>query len=156
MSKKELLPVVFKPQNRKFIAYIPMSQFLSTSRDLEPVLKEAARLYEHSITKMQSVVTEINRFRTNRILLPARKIWELGNLIFELVESLGESSLELDGIYDQLVRDLCVKRKWLEKVIIFRRYLPSISAIPESLNWGRCEKGTRKVAEKLREGGILD
>jgi len=155
MSKDELVFVSFKKDRERFTAYISMHQFLSSDRDIEPVLKEATQLYEHSIVKMKSVVAEIDRFRTNRILLPARKVWELGNLIFEFVEALAKLSLQIDNIYDHLVRDLHVKRKWLEKVIILRRYLPKQDAIPESLNWGKCEKGTRKIAEKLRNGITL-
>jgi len=152
MSKNELALVSFKKHHGRYTAYLPMDQFLSSNRDLEPVLKEATQLYEHSIASMQAVVAEINTFRNNRSLLPARKIWKLGNLIFEWVESLERLTLQIDGIYDHLARDLSVKRKWLEKVVIFRRYLPDEYIIPESLNWGRCEKGTRRAAEKLRKG----
>jgi len=156
MSKNDLMLVSFKPTEEHFMVFFPMRQFLSSERDLEPVLKEASQLYEHSIRRMRSVINEINTFRKEHRLLPARVIWKLGNLIFELVGNLEKLSLQIDGIYDHLVRDLNVKRKWLEKVIIFRRYLPNQLAIPESLNWGRCEKGTRRVAEKLRQGMNLD
>jgi len=67
-------------------------------------------------------------------------------------DALAELSLEIDDVYKHLVRDLGAKRKWLEKAIIFRRYLPTQDLIPQSLNWGRCEKGTRRVAERLRDG----
>ena len=156
MSKNDLMLVSFKPNKEHFMAFFLMEQFLSSERDLEPVLKEASQLYEHSIKRMQSVINEINTFRKERRLLPARVIWKLGNLIFKLVRNLEKLSLQIDGIYDHLVRDLNVKRKWLEKVIIFRRYLPNQFAIPESLNWGRCEKGTRRAAEKLQEGMNLN
>lgn len=152
MSKNESAFVSFKKYQGKYIAYIPMKQFFSSDRDIEAVLKEASQLYEHSIAKMQSTVAEINAFRNKHSLLPASRIWKLGNLIFELVENLKRLSLQIDGIYDHLVRDLDVKRKWLEKVIIFRRYIPDEHIIPESLNWGRCEKGTRRIAEKIQKG----
>ena len=152
MSKNDLILVSFKPNEEQFMAFLLMEQFLSSERDLEPVLKEASQSYEHSIKRMRCAVDEINTIRNERKLLPARTIWKLGNLIFDLVKNLESLSLQIDGLYDHLVRDLNVKRKWLEKVIIFRRYLPNQFAIPESLNWGRCEKGTRRVAEKLREG----
>ena len=156
MSKNNLTLISFKPNEGHFITFLPIERFLSSERDLEPILKEASQLYEHSIGKMRSAVNEINTFRNERRLLPARRIWKLGNLIFELVENLEKLSLQIDGIYDHLVRELNVKRKWLEKVIIFRRYLPNECAIPESLNWGRCEKGTRRAAEKLRQGMNLN
>ena len=156
MSKNDLILVSFKPNEEHFMAFLLIEQFLSSERDLEPVLKEASQSYEHSIKRMRCAVDEINTIRNERKLLPARTIWKLGNLIFDLVKNLESLSLQIDGLYDHLVRDLNVKRKWLEKVIIFRRYLPNQFAIPESLNWGRCEKGTRRAAEKLREGMNLN
>lgn len=152
MNKDELVFVSFKKDQEKYIPYIPMQQLFSSDKDIETVLVEAAHLYEHSISEMQSVVAEINTFRNKHSLLPASKIWRLGNLIFDLVESLKKLSLQINGIYDHLVRDLNVKRKWLEKVIIFRRYIPDEHVIPESLNWGRCEKGTRRIAEGIQKG----
>jgi len=156
MSKNDLSPVSFKPHEGHFIAFLPMEQFLSKDEDPEPVLKKAAQLYEYSILRMQSVVTDINTLRNHNNPIPARKIWELGELIFGLTRGLERLSFQLDGIYDHLVRDLGTKRKWLEKVIILRRYIPDKNIIPESLNWGRFEKGTRRKAEKLRNGMILD
>jgi hypothetical protein len=152
MSNKDLVFVSFKPDKGRFIAFFPMEQLLSSERDLEPMLKEAAHAYEYSLVRMRSAVKEIDSFRNKRQLLPARSIWRLGNLIFELVEGLQRLSLQIDGIYEHLVRDLGVKRKWLEKVIIFRRYIPDEDIIPQTLNWGRFEKGTRRKAEKLRIG----
>ena len=152
MSKDELVFVSFKKDQEKFIPYVPMQHIFSSDRDIEVVLADAAQLYKHSILEMQATVTEINTFRNKHSLLPASKIWRLGNLIFNLVESLERLSLQIDGIYEHLVRDLNVKRKWLEKVIIFRRYIPDEHVIPELLNWGRCEKGTRRIAEKIQKG----
>ena len=148
----ELEFVTFKKEQGEYIAYTSIKQFFSSDRDIEAVLKEAAKLYERSVKQMQSVIAEINTTRNRHILLPARNIWRLGNIIFELVEGLKRLSLQIDGIYDHLVRDLNVKRKWLEKVIIFRRYIPDEHMIPESLNWGRCEKGTRRIAENIQKG----
>ena len=156
MSKNDLSLVSFKPHEGHFIAFLPMEQFLSKEKDPEPALKKAAQLYEYSILMMRPVVTDINTLRNNNNLIPARKIWVLGDLIFELTIGLESLSFQLDGIYDHLVRDLGTKRKWLEKVIILRRYIPDKNIIPESLNWSRFEKGTRRKAEKLRNGLIPD
>jgi hypothetical protein len=62
---------------------------------------------------------------------------------------LGEAALEIEDLYAHLVRDVGAKRKWLEKAIILRRYVPREDMIPADLNWGRIEKGTRRAAEKI-------
>ena len=98
------------------------------------------------------MLTEIKNIRANKKPLPARFIWRLGNTIFQLVDDLQKDGFQLDGVYEHLSRDLVVKRKWLEKVIILRRYISKEDLIPETLNWGKCEKGTRKIAENIAKG----
>lgn len=152
MTSDKLAFVAFEPKNGQFVALLSIEGLLSSDRDPEAVLRKAAKVYERSTLRMKSLVAEIQAYRAERKLVPARKIWHLGDAIFELTSQLQELSLEIDRLYAHLVRDLDAKRKWLEKVIIFRRYLPDKELIPESLNWGRCEKGTRRVAERLRDG----
>jgi len=152
MIEDKLTFISFEPNNERFRAFLSMEEFISSDKDPELTIRKAIKIYENSMTKMRTFIKEIQNFRDNRKLLPARKVWQLGDAIFELQGNLNKLSLQLDGLYNHLVRDLGVKRKWLEKVIIFRRYLPNEKAIPQLLNWGRCEKGTRRAAEKLRKG----
>lgn len=152
MSQKELHFVSFEMVGTQFRASFAMETFVTTGVDPEALLRKSANVYEKSVCSMCRIVNEIKAMRKNRQLTPARKIWELGDEIFRLTKKLAALSLQVDGLYNHLVRDLEVKRKWLEKVVIFRRYLPNKNLIPKSLNWGQCEKGTRKVAEKLLGG----
>ena len=156
MTSNNQWPIFFEPKDDGFKAFMSVEGLLSGNSDPALVLVEAADIYAMFVSRMRSVVKEIQQARAARILVPARTIWSLGDLIFELSEKLGSKSLQLDDLYLHLGRDLGVKRKWLEKVIIFRRYLPAAEAIPESLNWGRCEKGTRRVAEGLAQGIPLE
>jgi hypothetical protein len=152
VTADKLAFVAFEPGDGQFVALLSIQGLLTGDKDPEAVLRTAAKVYERSILRMKSLVAEIQAHRARRKLVPARKIWHLGDAIFDLTGQLEELSLQMDRLYDHLVRDLGAKRKWLEKVIIFRRYLPDEALIPESLNWGRCEKGTRKAAERLRDG----
>ena len=144
--------VSFKQNKGEYDAFIAINCFFSSNDDLESLLNKAATLYSSHISKMLALIDVITAFRSNRRPLPARKIWQLGDLIFKLIDELGLLSLQIDGLYDHLERDLNAKRKWLEKVIIFRRYIPVETMIPEYLNWGKCEKGTRRVAELIQKG----
>lgn len=152
LSPKDLIHVVFEGRDGHCKGFLPMEVLLSTQKDPELLATDAAKLYELMLERMRSLVTEMAGLRAKRQLVPARTIWKLGDCIFELKNRLATLSLQLDDTYGHLSRDLIVKRKWLEKVIIFRRYVPSEELIPTSLNWGRCEKGTRRVAENLRDG----
>lgn len=150
--KNEPTFVSFKKNQEEYNAFIAIDGFFLGNDDLESLLKKASTLYSSYISKMLALINIITAFRTSRRPLPARKIWQLGDLIFGLVNGLNGLSLQIDGIYDHLERDLNAKRKWLEKVIIFRRYIPEERMIPEHLNWGKCEKGTRRVAELIQKG----
>ena len=149
MINKEPTFVSFNKTDGRYEAYISIKEFLGGDRDIEYISKRAGVIYTESINKMKSTLNVIKLHRESRTVVPARTIWMLGDQIFEMVNKLKELSIEIDDIYEHLERDLQVKRKWLEKVIIFRRYLSEINKIPESLPWGRCEKGTRRAAENL-------
>ena len=144
--------VSFEPHDGHFLGTMAIEEALDVDTDLEALLHKAACLYEHRLQRMTSLVDQIQTFRSRRQPTRAHLIWQLGDEIFGLKDDLSDLSLQINGIYQHLVRDLKVKRKWLEKVVILRRYLPDQSLIPEALNWGQCEKGTRRVAERLRQG----
>ena len=152
MTSDKLAFVAFEPRNGQFVAFLSMEGLLLGETDPELVLREAANVYQRSITRLSFLIAEIQTWRARRKLIPARQVWHVGDSIFELTSGLEKLSLQIDGLYDHLARDLGAKRKWLEKAIILRRYLPDEESIPRSLNWGRCEKGTRRVAERLRAG----
>ena len=118
--------------------------------------KKAAGFYEHTIAAMCSLIAEMQTYKERREPIPARIMWKLGDSIFRLKNQLETLSLQLDGIYAHLIRDLGVKREWLEKVIIFRRYLLREDLIPQSLNWSRCYREIRRTAERLQKGLPLD
>ncbi|MHA1882238.1 MAG: hypothetical protein ACTSUO_04255 [Candidatus Thorarchaeota archaeon] len=128
---------------------------MSNNQDIESLLKDASKVYGSCISRISSMLDAINELRKKRIPISARQIWEIGDYIFKLVSELEKLTLQIDGIYDHLERDLGVKRKWLEKVIILRRYIQDKDRIPNSLNWGKCEKGTRRKAELIQKG-LLD
>jgi len=149
VSSDKLAFVSFDPTGDGFRASLSVEGLISMDREPVETLRRASEIYERSVAKMRGLVGEIKSVRTGPRPVPARKVWELGNEIFQLTSGLERLSVQLDGVYKHLVRDLDVKKKWLEKVVILRRYLPHRRAIPKSLCWGRCEKGTRRTAEKL-------
>jgi len=144
--------VSFHPQGDRFVAFLAVDDVLDSCKDPESLLQRAASVYINWLSKMRAIVAEIDAYRKSRRLLSARRVWHLGDAVFGMRSELTRLSLEVDDLYAHLVRDLGVKRKWLEKVIILRRYIPDPNMIPDSLNWGRCEKGTRRVAQELAKG----
>lgn len=156
MTPDKLAFVSFEPARGKFVGFLSIEAAVGSERDPEAVLAEATEVYGQSVAGMRSALGEIETARASGTLIPARKVWRLGHIIFGLTDELAELGLQMDGMYDHLTRDLAVKKKWLEKVVILRRYIPEEAMIPETLNWGRCEKGTRRVAQRLSRGLVPD
>jgi len=146
---EELSFISFEPSAERFKAYLALESLASSTANPEVLLEEASLLYGKSITRLRHLLSQVERIRNSGRVIPARKIWDIGNEIFKLTKDMAKLSVQIDDLYAHLLRDLQVNRKWLEKVITFRRYLPQKKYIPPSLNWGKCEKGTRRVAELL-------
>lgn len=142
----------FEQAGDGFSASVSMNALGDVDGDLEALLARAARCYCEYVSALRRMVAEMETRRKNRSGLTASMMWAFGDAVFQLVDQMESMNLQIDGLYDHLARDLSVKRKWLEKAIIFRRYVPRGELIPPSLLWGRCEKGTRKVARKLLSG----
>jgi len=154
-KRSDLIFISFGPAKDNFRSFLPLEFALSDERELEKITKKATKIYEKSISRMHFIDSQIKKCRKQKHFIPARKIWQLGNEIFRLREALENIGLEIDGIYDHLTRDLNLKRKWLEKVIIFRRFIPNMNLIPNRATWGYFEKGTRKKAFLLTSGELI-
>jgi len=152
MTREQMAFVSFDPTGKGFTALLSMADALRTELDMEGMMSRAAAAYDSAVSTMLGVCSEIEAFRARRALIPARKVWLLGDTIFRLRNELASLSLQMDDLYRHLSRDLGVKRKWLEKVIIFRRHVPDIALVPVGLNWGPCTRGTRRVGEALTRG----
>ena len=141
--------ISFEPSSQTFRGFLSIHTALEGDSDPEALARDAAAVYQLLVGHMRSAVGGIDALRRTHTPVPARAVWQLGDLIFRLTRELADLHLQLDGVYEHLTRELGVKRKWLEKVIILRRYIDDVSVIPESLNWGRLEKGTARRAREL-------
>ena len=148
--------VSFEPSGQGFRAYLAIEKALDSGGTADDLAKRATDIYKKSIKKMTLVTGAINECRVGKMPVSARLIWELGDTIFSLRRDLAESGLQLDGVYEHLTRDLNVKTKWLEKVIILRRNIAKGETIPYSLNWGRLEKGTSRKSKLVAIGKPIE
>jgi len=152
VTPKKLAFISFEPIGDQFMPYIAAEKVFDADGEPNILMQRALRVYINAIRKMTAKANEIESCRNNRKPVSARLVWSLGDLIFLLRNDLEKLGLQLDGVYDHVARDLRVKKKWLEKIIILRRYLPDRSLIPQTISWGRLEKGTKKKALLLSSG----
>lgn len=147
--------VSFQPHDQEFIAHVSLESLPSIESNLEVSLKKASSKYSRSIRLMRKHLEEMHDIKTNRGVIPARKVWKLGDCIFSLVKDMEQMSFCINGLYDHLIRELEVKRMWIKKVIIFRRYIQDQKSIPRLLPWGRCSSSPRKTAKAILNGEKL-
>jgi hypothetical protein len=148
VNKSGLTFITFIQTERGYRAEIPIESYINSRDRIELLLHKAENLYTKYIEKMKLQIGKINELKKKQ-RGTARSYWELGNLILELLDNQNKLSFEIDGLYDHLMRDLCVKRMWLEKVIIFRRYVPKVEMIPRRKNWGEYSDAPRKAGEAI-------
>lgn len=154
MNHHNPLFVTIRPSKSGFRAFVAIEDLASIRKDPELILRQATELYARYVQEMRSLIKRVETCRSHHECIPARTIWNVGDAIFRLRNDLDTLSLQLDGVYEHLARDLGVKKKWLEKVVTLRRYVLAQDTIPEALNWGHCEKGTRRVAESLQQRAL--
>jgi len=130
---------------------LSMQGLLTVEGDLDTIIAQATYIYEKALGEMSVLLREREHLYKSRKRIPARLIWRIGDVIFRLNDDLAKLNLQIDSTYRHLIRDLKLKRKWLEKVVIFRRYIPQIDLIPEMATWGAFEKGTRRKAQALSQ-----
>ena len=151
MIPKALRFISFSPGQKDFRGSLSLEAAFEAENDPQTLIRKSERVYKKYIGRMRHITEELKKKRANHISTPASEIWLLGNNIFTLKKELENFGLQVDGLYEHLVRDLNVKRKWLEKVVILRRYIPGKNLIPKASKWGMFEKGTAKKAKALKE-----
>ena len=148
----QLTFISFEPSKQGIRASLSMQGIINIDGDIESAINQAIEIYKAALSEMKNLLLKREELQKVRRRVPARLIWQIGDAIFNLNDDLSKIDLQIDNTYHHLVRDLGVKRKWLEKVVIFRRYIEQIEIIPETATWGSFEKGTRKKVQLLMQG----
>jgi len=148
----QLTFISFETSQQGVKASLSVQGIMNIEGDVEPVMYQAVQFYEKALGEIRALLHQRKQLQKSRKRIPARLIWRIGDVIFKLNDNLSEIGLQIDNTYYHLTRDLAVKRKWIEKVVVLRRYVQDVELIPESANWGTFEKGTRKKAQLLLQG----
>lgn len=146
----DLALVAFEPRPDGFVSSVPIEHLGYLGERPEIPLQEACEIYGRSVGAMQQLLAALDRLKEERIPMPARKMWQLGDAVLALIGELAQNSMEVASLNEHLARDLGLKAKRLGTIVTFRRHLPQLELIPESLGWSQCEKHARKVAEELK------
>lgn len=145
----------------KFISFFPteigfsssffLGDFIFEHEDIDAISYELAKIYEDGIKNLKELLNIRKEMLLKKQRIPAVFIWDIGDQIFRINNQINSTGFQIDDYYSHLERDLGISRKWLEKVIILRRYINDKNTLPQGLSWGYFEKGTKHKAIKLKE-----
>lgn len=144
---KDYVFVSFKKVDKQYIAFASLEALANPN--IEKQLVEISSIYTSSIASMIKSIKTLQTEKKKEHTMEAATVWDLGNIIFSLIDDLHNFGFEIDNVYDHITQELEIKRKWLEKVIILRRYLPYKLPILSNYTWSYFEKGTKKKAEAI-------
>jgi len=145
----QLAFITFDVSQQGIKTSLSMQGILTIEGDLDTIIARATHIYKEALGEMSVLLKEREQLISNKKRVPARLIWRIGDVIFRLNDDLAKLNLQIDDTYRHLIRDLELKRKWIEKVVILRRHIPQLDLIPEMATWGAFEKGTRRKAHAL-------
>lgn len=146
--------ISFQPLGDNFRSLVSLEDAFKKDIVWQDISDRAANIYLKKISLMKAEIESIKETKKIKHAINARQMWTLGNYIFELIDDLEKLQLQIDGVYDHLERDLSVKRKWLEKVVILRRYVTTLEIIPKDLKWSLFEHSIKNKVEQLIRGEL--
>jgi len=108
--------------------------------DPAETLRIAADTYRRSLGEIKRWQKEVKALRENRAPLPARKAWQLGDILHRLQARLTACGCKLQSVYDHLDSHAGLHPRRAAEFIAFRKHVDDEAMIPENLNWNRIVK----------------
>ena len=150
----EPLFVSFRMIDDECIAAVPLDYIQEGIITKGTDLKGIAKIYKKKIFSLKKMLEQIEINKLQKVAVSSLFMWDFGDKILSLVDAINSKNFEIDNLYEHLIRDLDRKRGWLEKVIIFRRSIPTRQLIPDDLKWSVCRDAPKKSAKLILKGGI--
>lgn len=144
MKNDRNIGVTFQPTKIGTIASLSIDDLEETSEDIDKLLEEATKIYLSAIENMKLILRKNKKLRSENKEIPARLMWDFGDLIFKLVNDLKRKNLELESLYENLTRNLGTSEGTLKRVLSIRRCIDKKEFLPKDLNWGALKGAPRK------------
>lgn len=145
--------ISFEPSGLKFDGFLSITA-INDKVNTEKLASNASRIYQKGIQLLKLILNKINIDKIENKSAHAKYMWQFGDTVYKIKNHLGVLGLEVDDMYAHITRDVVVKKRWLQKVIIFRRYISDGSIIPKNSRWTYFEENTKKKAISLSENHI--
>ena len=147
--------VAFKRRGADYRASAPLRDLALLRDDPAKTMRAATVKYRTALRDIRQWQQDVEALRRSKTALPAKKAWELGNIVHKLDEELAKHGCQLEDPYGHLERHAGLSPKWLAQYITFRRYVEAIDAIPDTLKWNSIMKSVRSAGEAIASGNTV-
>ena len=146
--------VAFKRRGGAYRGSAPLSDLALLGDDPAATLRAATDRYRSALAGIRKWQQEVKSLRESRTALPAKKAWELGDIIHRLHKDLATHGCQLENPYDHFERHVGLSPQWLTRYVTFRRYVDDADAIPNALKWNDIMKTVRSAGEAIATGTL--
>ena len=155
--KESHAALIFKRRDGTYRGSIPISDLSLLNNDPAETMRAVTDIYRRALSEIRQWQLEAKSIRQSKMPLPARKAWELGDIVHRLETDLARHSCKLENVYDHLTRHAKTPGSgWLGTFVTFRRYVDDKGAIPENLNWNSVAKKAGSVGQAITIGRFTE
>ena len=148
--------IAFKKLGGTYRGSTPLRDIALLRNDPAHTMRAATDTYQGALREIRQWQGEVELLRQCKMPLPARKAWELGNIVHRLNEDLATDGCQLESTYDHLKRHAGLAPKWLGGYVALRRYVDDVNAIPPGLKWNSIIKSVKSAGQAIDMGRFVE
>lgn len=144
--------VAFKKRGGAFRGSVPLGDLALLPNDPAETMRVVTAIYQNALAEIKLWQDDAGALRKSRTPLPARKAWELGDILHRLNVDLAGQGCCIENLYNHLERHASISSKRAGGFITFRRYVPDAELIPVSLKWNNIMKTVKSTSQAIAAG----
>ena len=141
--------IMFKKRGGAYRGSAPLGDLALLRNDPAKTMRTVTGVYRRALLDIRQWQREVRSLRQSKIPLPAKKAWELGNVVHQLNVDLAAHGCRLDSVYDHMERHARLSPHLLGRFVTFRRYVHDVEAIPEHLKWNRVVRSVKSTGQAI-------
>lgn len=144
--------VEFRKQGNSFRGSVPITDLALIPNDPAETMNTVTKIYQNALTEIKYWHEDADALRKSKTPMPARKVWELGDILDRLNAGLAEQGCRIENLYDHLERHAGIPSKRASSFVTLRRYVDDAEMIPENLQWNKILKTVKSSSQAIGSG----
>ena len=150
-SRGPLAALEFTKRDGTYRGSVPVSELALLPDDPAETMRAVTVIYQCALEEIRQWQQETQSLRGSKTPLPARKAWQLGDVVYRLEVNLEQHSCRIVGLYDHLAQHAGTPG-WLGSFHTFRRYVNDPESIPDNLKWNSIAKRAKTAGQAITAG----